>query len=396
MNNEQPDDKQENMSGKLIALMAVACGLTVANLYYAQPLVNVIAPDLGLASSLASLIVTLTQLGYCVGLLLLVPLGDLIENRQLVISSLSILIAALLVASSAVTYSSFMIAMTVVGLSAVAVQMLVPIAAHFAPAKQQGHIVGLVMSGLFTGIMLARPIASLITDTFGWRVLYSGSASIMALLVLALFFMLPSRQPKSMYNYPQLLLSLVDILRHTPLLRWRAAYQAALFAAFTLFWTAVPILLASPMFNISQRGIALFALIGATGAFIAPIAGMLADRGWGRLGTVVSLLMVLVGFLLTIMGAKGSIAALVIAAVLIDMGVQANLVFGQRILYALDGSQRSRLNGLYMSLFFVGGALGSAIASSLYLHGGWLLVAVMGALFPLIALVLFFIENGGF
>lgn len=393
MNRDQPDEKKNNISGQLTALMAVACGLTVANLYYAQPIVSVIAPEIGLPSSLASLIVTLTQLGYGVGLLLLVPLGDLIENRKLVMSCLCVLIVALLMASSAVTGHVFMMAMAVVGLSAVAVQILVPIAAHLAPANQQGRIVGLVMSGLLMGIMLARPIASLMTDIFGWRVLYCGSAIVMALLVLALFLMLPPRQPKSTERYPQLLRSLVRILRNTPLLRWRAAYQAALFAAFTLFWTAVPMLLMS--FNVSQRGIALFALIGATGALIAPVAGMFADRGWGRVGTVVSLWIVLVGFLLTIVGSRGSIIALVIAAVLIDIGVQANLVFGQRALYALDDRQRSRMNGLYVSLFFVGGALGSAIASWLYLYGGWLLVAAIGALFPLIALVFFCIENGG-
>lgn len=384
---------QPDIPGWLVGLLATACGLTVANLYYTQPLLNSIAPALGLPFSMASLIVTLTQLGYCAGLLFLVPLGDLLENRRLVVACLTALVFALLLAATASGASVFMLSAVLVGLGAVAVQVMVPIAAHMAPEARRGQVVGIVMSGLLTGIMLARPLASLVADLFGWRVLLAGSAVAMAATALVLARLLPQRQPEASHSYAQLIGSLWSVLRSTPLLRWKAAYQAALFAAFTLFWTAVPLQLASPAFGMSQRGIALFALAGVTGAIAAPLAGILADRGWSRAGTGAALLLVALSFVLAAQGTH-SLLALVAACVLLDMGVQANLVFGQRAIYSLQAAQRSRLNGLYMSIFFAGGAFGSAIASQLFSRGGWLYVCAAGLLFPVIALCLFFLEQG--
>lgn len=376
----------------MVVLFASACGLIVANLYYAQPLISLIAPAIGLDQSAESLIVTLTQTGYCLGLILLVPLGDLLENRRLVVLTLCGVIVSLLLATVAPSASYFLIASLLIGLSSVAVQMLVPIATHLTPEASRGRVVGNIMSGLLLGIMLARPLSSLLAHDLGWRAVFGLSAIAMALLALVLHRLLPVRRPMADHSYRELLLSLWGLLRDTPLLRRRAAYQAALFASFSLYWTAVPLLLTSPTFGLSQRGVALFALAGAAGALIAPIAGRVADRGWTRLATGLSLAAVAVGFLLAKVGGQGSLALLLLAGILLDMGVQSNLVLGQRAIYALGAHTRSRLNGLYMAIFFAGGALGSSIASLSFLHGGWGLVSWIGIAFPLAALLLYATE----
>ena len=371
----------------LVMLLAAACGLIVANLYYAQPLIALIAPAIGMPAQAASLIVTLSQCGYGAGLILLVPLGDLTENRRLVVCTLSLAALALAVASMASTSFWFLLAALCVGFGSVAAQMLVPMAAHLAPDASRGRMVGNVMSGLLLGIMLARPVASVVAHAFGWRAVFVSSAVAMAALVLVLGRLLPQRRPIAQQSYAELLFSLWTLLATTPILRRRAAYHAALFAAFTLFWTVVPLLLASSTYGLSQRGIALFALAGAIGVVAAPVAGRMADRGWSRIATGVSLLIVAFAFVLARVGGQGSMPALVAAAILLDLGVQSNLVLGQRAIYALGANARSRLNGLYMAIFFCGGALGSAIASLIYAQGAWALVSWVGMAFPIAALL---------
>jgi predicted MFS family arabinose efflux permease len=375
----------------MIVLLASACGLIVANLYYAQPLISLIAPEIGLGPSAASLIVTLTQAGYCAGLVLLVPLGDLAENRSLILRTLGVALIALAVAAIAQSAPWFLAASLFIGLGSVAVQMLVPIAAHLAPEASRGRVVGNVMSGLLTGIMLARPVSSLIASAFGWRAVFGASALLMAVLGLILRRALPQRRPAAGHSYVELIGSLWTLLRDTPLLRRRAAYQAALFAAFSLYWTAVPLVLSSPAFGLTQRGIALFALAGVAGALSAPIAGRLADRGWTRVATGVSLSLAAVSFLLAWFGG-GSLLALLAAGILLDLSVQANVVLGQRAIYALGAHIRSRLNGLYLAIFFAGGALGSSIASVVYTHGGWSLVSWVGFAFPVAGLLFYATE----
>ena len=380
------------LSRLLTLVLAFSCGAVAANLYYAQPLVNLIGPQIGLHPALAGLIVTLTQIGYATGLLVLVPLGDQIENRRLVVITLCCSVLVLLGAAVAPSAGPFLLASLLIGITSVAVQMMVPIAAHLAPEAARGRVVGNVMSGLLLGILLARPIGSLLADAFGWRAVFGLSAGLMAVLAVVLRLVVPQRQPAPGMRYGGLLLSLWPLLRDTPVLQRRAAYHACLFASFSLFWTAVPMLLAGPAYGLSQRGIALFALAGAAGALTAPLAGRLADAGWGRLVTFVALLTVAAAFLLARLGSGGSLAALVVAGILLDAGVQANLVTGQRAIYTLGGHIRSRLNGLYMAIFFGGGAIGSAVASPAMAQGGWNAVTWLGFGFPALALLLFATE----
>jgi len=378
----------------MVFLLASSCGVIVANIYYAQPLIDLIGPDVGLGSHVASLIVTVTQLGYAAGLLLLVPLGDIVESRRLLTITISASIPALLAAGLAHSVTIFLAAAALIGLTSVAVQMLVPLAANLAPDRLRGRIVGNVMGGLLLGILLSRPVASFIANSFGWRVVFLASAAAMAILVAVLRVSLPPTHPVASQTYARLLRSLLALPFNTPLLRRRAAYQAAAFGAFSLFWTAVPLLLARN-FGFTQRGIAIFALVGAAGALAAPIAGRLADKELGQPGTAVALLSITVAFACAAWsGLSGhSVLLLAGAGVLLDAGVQANLVFSQRAIYALAPDMRSRLNGIFMAIFFTGGAASSALVSPVFAHYGWLGICILGAALPSLALAYFSLHS---
>jgi predicted MFS family arabinose efflux permease len=380
---------EPTISGAMTFLLAVSVGLIVANIYYSQPLIGPISVALGMSPQAAGLIATLTQLGYGAGLLLLVPLGDLVENRKLVLGIIGLgMIASLTVAS--VSHSvPFLLACVGIGIGSVSVQILVPYAAHLAPEAVRGRVVGKTMSGLMLGIMLARPVASLITDMWSWQTVFYMAAGIMVVLGLVLWRALPVRQPEHKLSYGALLASLGHLLMDTPILRRRALYHAFLFGSFSLFWTAVPLLLASPAYGLSQTGIALFALAGVAGAVSAPIAGAMADHGWSRVATGIAMVVAALAFLLSMCAVPGTrlgLGLLVASAILLDFSATANLVLGQRAIFMLGASLRSRLNGLYIAIFFIGGAIGSALAGWGYAHGGWNLTAWIGFALPVVVL----------
>ncbi len=379
----------------LTLLLATSCGLIAANIYLAQPLIGPISASLGMMPGAGGLIPTMAQLGYGAGLLLVAPLGDLIENRRLVLSVLCIAILALAGAALSTHAAQFLAASLLIGLGSVAVQVLVPYAAHLAPDATRGRVVGNVMSGLMLGIMLARPVASLITEALSWHAVFALSAAMMTALAVVLRLALPRRQPASGLGYGELLASMGRLARRTPVLQRRALYQACLFAAFSLFWTAAPLLLADT-FRLSQNGIALFALAGVAGAVAAPIAGRAADRGWTRPATGLAMAAVVGSLLFSRLGLDGSnlgLAMLVAAAVLLDFGVTASGVLGQRAIYGLGAGVRSRLNGLYMAAYFAGGAAGSALGGWSYAHGGWSLTMWAGLGPPVLALACFLTER---
>lgn len=387
--------REHDLQGSVFMLLAVAAGIIAANIYYAQPLIGLISRDLGMQPEASGLIVTLTQIGYGAGLLFIVPLSDLIENRKLVLTIMVVGVLALATASTANTAALFLAAAVFIGFGSVVVQILVPYAAHLAPERVRGQMVGKVMSGLLLGIMLARPVASTIAAQFGWRAVFVFSAGLVAALAGILSFALPRRKPAAVTSYGALIVSLWALLLNTPVLRERAAYHAALFGAFSLFWTAVPLFLAGPAFQFTQLDIALFALAGVAGAFAAPVAGRLADRGHGKVATFWAIVAAAASFVLSTIGAVDSILRLVLlvcAAVLLDMAVSANLVLGQREIFLLAPEQRGRLNGLYLALFFVGGAIGSALGGWSFAAGGWKLSVWVGVALPLTALIYFLIQ----
>ncbi|WP_307396616.1 MFS transporter [Paenibacillus anaericanus] len=376
-------------------LLAVSCGIIVANLYYAQTLVGPISIAMGLSPRSAGLIVTLTQVGYVLGLLFIVPLSDIIENRRLTVVSLIMVVGALVAATLAPNSLIFLAASLLIGLGSVAAQILVPYATYLASENQRGRVVGNVMSGLLLGIMFARPIASFITDLWGWQAVFTLSAVLITLLTILLSRALPERKPVPTMNYGQLLGSLVTLLKATPILRRRAIYQACLFGAFSLFWTVVPLRL-TDHFHLSQQGIALFALAGVAGAVAAPVAGRLADRGLSRLMSGLAIAIAFLAFVVSYLvqgNSNTALILLVLAAILLDMGVSGSLVLGQRAIYSLGGETRGRLNGLFMAIFFVGGALGSFIGAWSYAYGGWNLTVLLGMSLPILAMLYYFTEK---
>lgn len=376
------------MARGLVLLFAFSCGAIVANLYYAQPIIALIAPDLHMSGGMASLIVSLTQIGYAAGLFFLVPLGDLVENKKLMVVTALMSIASLALAATVRAPGLFLAVSLIVGFSSVAVQLLIPLAAHLAPSESRGRVVGTIMSGLLLGILLSRPVASFIADHFGWRAVFAFGAATMAVVTVLLMLTVPSRRPAHQATYMQLIRSLGRLVATQPALRERSLYQGLMFGSFSLFWSAAPVELMHHH-HLSQSAIALFSLVGAMGASSAPIAGRLADAGHTGRATVVALGLAAASFAPALFVPGAGVAGLVATGILLDFAVQMNMVLGQREIYALDAHSRNRLNSIYMTSIFVGGAIGSALASALYEHGGWTWIAIVGALFPLAALARF-------
>ena len=350
-------------------VLAAACGLTVANLYYAQPLLDLVARSLDVSQGTATLVVTLTQIGYALGLVFVLPTGDLIENRTLVTWVLLGTSASLLVTASAPDFAVFAAACVLVGLTSVVAQILVPLAAHLAPPDQRGRFVGRVMSGLLLGILLARTVASLLADVAGWRAIYYVSAGLMLVLLIVLRAVLPARQPDHAAGYGRLLASTVALAREEPVLRARALCQACMFGAFSAFWTAIAYELIDEH-GLGQTGIAVFALAGAGGAAAAPLGGWLADRGQGRSGSGAMLALAAGAAALAGFG-HASLALLVVAGVLLDLAVQCHQVMGQQEIYSLRDDARARINTVYMGTVFTGGAIASALTGALHQTYGW-------------------------
>ncbi len=381
------------LSTGLILLIAFACGAMVANIYYAQTLVEEIGSEIGLSKPLAGIVVTLTQLGYGIGLFLLVPLGDLFENRRLAL----LMIGGTALGSLAIAFSqgpaTFLTASLSTGVCATGAQVLLPLASHLTAPERQGRIIGQIMSGLIAGIMLARPLASFITEMLGWRAVYFFSSGLVALIGLALAMTLPRRVPPTQKGYGAILTSMVSMARNYRQLRLRAFYQSALFAAFNLFWTAAPLILLR-RFHFTQNGVALFALAGAGGAFTARLAGALADRGMTRLATLTAHLFLVVCFLASDAAvAFGSAVAFFLSALMIDGAVQLNHVTSQKIIFDLSSEARGRMNSIYMTTLFVIGASGSVIGSASFETGGWPLTAGIGAGIGALSLGVFLLRD---
>lgn len=391
MENSQSPSDPKAIPSSFIFLLACAVGTIAANLYYAQPLVALIAKSLSLDPAMAGLVVTLTQVGYGLGVLFIVPLGDLVENRKLILSMLGLGVLAILSLGISTQLIPYFAAALAVGLGASSVQIIVPYAAHLAPEYLRGRVVGSLMSGLMMGIMLSRPIASILTDLFSWHAVFFLSAAMMTALAITLYRFLPRRQPSAGTNsYSNLIVSMGHLFVRTPVLRRRAVYQACMFGAFSLFWTAVPLYLSGPEFHLSQTAIAVFSLVGVSGAIAAPFAGRYADRGYSRILTTMALASGALSFAITRIFPPGSfigLAFLVMAAILLDAGVTANLVLGQRAIFSLRAKYRSRLNGLYIATIFVGGAAGSYSGAWAYAQGGWAATAMVGFAFPLVGLI---------
>lgn len=377
------------LSSTLIIVVAIATGAFVANLYYAQPLLAAIGPEIGVSPDFAGIIVSTTQIGYGAGLFFLVSLADLVESKLLVLTTVLFTTLGLIAVSLADSAMPLLVACFLIGVSSTGAQVLIPFMAHLAPDERRGRVVGKVMAGLLTGIMLARPAALFIAASYGWRAVFIVSAGLMVVIGISLWRLMPRYRPHGGLHYGQVLASMAGLLRDVPVLRWRAAYQALMFAAFNMLWTAAPLMLAE-RFGLSEHGIGLFALAGAGGALAAPLAGHMADRGHSRLATAGAMLALGLCFLGSDWAvAAMAMAALVVLVVLIDSAVQINQVVSQRAIFSVPAALRGRANAIYMTITFLGGAIGSILGTVTYHAGGWNLTALSGMALGLVMLMLF-------
>ena len=386
----QPTDEAiaapRQLSRRLVVLLAVACGAAVANNYYAQPLLGPIAGGLGVSVATTALLVTASQIGYAAGLLLIVPLGDLLNRRRLVSGMLVLTAAGLAGAALAPSLAGLAIALAVVGTTSVVAQILVPFASTLAGEDERGRVVGMVMSGLLIGILLARTFSGLVAELGGWRLVYGLAAAGMLALALALHRALPDLRPVSDLAYGRLLRSVGTLVADEPLLRRRMVYGALGMAGFTVVWTSLALLLSAPPFSLSEGVIGLFGLAGLAGALAAQLAGRAADANGGRRATGIFLGAILAGWGLLALG-RTSVVGLIAGLAVLDLGVQGQHILNQTIIYELRPEARSRLTTAYMSANFLAGAVASAATVSAWSLGGWLAVCGLGATLGLIGVV---------
>ena len=373
------------VSRGLVLLLALACGAAAANLYYAQPLLHTLAGAFGVSEATAGLLITISQLGYVVGLALVVPLGDLHERRRLITFTMLVTAAGMVVAATAPAFAVFGAALAVVGVSSVVAQVIVPMSSSLSTDHERGSVVGTVMSGLLIGILLARTISGLLAAALGWRVVFWFAAAAMVILAATLRRALPRVPPTADLSYGGLLRSVAGLIREEPVLRQRMLVGALDFGCFSALWTSLAFLLSGAPYHYGNAVIGLFGLVGVVGALAASAAGRLADRGHNGRATTASILVMLVSWALLALGSS-SVIALIAGIALLDLGVQGLHISNQSAIYALRPEARSRLTTGYMVAYFLGGAAWSALTAALYASSGWAGVCILGAATALLAL----------
>jgi predicted MFS family arabinose efflux permease len=372
------EEEGRPLSRVLVLLMAIAVGAAVANMYYVQPLLNVVGRDFGLSDTAAGLLVTAAQVGYVIGLALLVPLGDLRERNRLISSLMAGTAVALAVCAAAPGFAVLAIGLIVVGALSCVAQILVPLAATLAAPQERGQVVGSVMSGLLIGILSARIVSGIVAQIGGWRLIFALAAGLMLVLAVVLRRVLPRVDPVDAPRYGEALRSVLALIGEERVLRQRMGLAVFQMAGFSVLWTSIAFLLGGPPYHLHEAAIGLFGLAGVAGAFAASLAGRLADRGRGRIALTAFLAATLASWALLDAG-KTSLLALIAGIALLDLGIQGAQISNQTRIYALRPEARSRLTTAYMVSLFLGGVLGSLLSASVYGAAGWDATCALGA-----------------
>ncbi len=375
------------MTRTFTLLLAISAGSAIANLYWAQPLLDDIAREFHVGHGLAGTLVTVTQVGYAVGIVLFAPLGDIVNRRRLVPVMLLISAVALAGAALAPAFSLLAVALGAMGLSTVSGQILVPLAGDLADDRSRGRTIGVVASGIIIGILLSRVLSGVVADLFGWRAIFAFAAVLMGVLAVLLALRVPTLAPKERIPYPRLIGSMFRLIATERVLQLSMAFGSLAFAMFSLFWTALTFLLSSAPFHLPTLMIGLFGLVGLVGAGAAQGAGRAHDRGLSRpvMGVFWGVLVVAWGAALL---GSANVVPIIVAVVLLDLGMQGQMLLNQTRLFAAFPHARSRVNTALVAGNFVGGAIGSALASLLWTLGGWIPVAVVGLVLAIAGVVL--------
>lgn len=368
----------------LILLMSVASAICVANLYYAQPLLSNLAGYFHVSSAMIGVSAMIIQIGFAVGLIFLVPLGDMVNKRSLIIVMLLCSMAALLELSFATNIIWFTIGSLFVGITSISQMVFVTLAAHLANPASRGRVIGTVMTGLLIGMELSRTFSGMIETYYGWQAVYRAASAMIGILVIIFYYRLPQSAPDLTISYGKLIASLGSILKNQPLLRSSSLIGAMMFGSFSAFWTTVSFLLKSPVYHLGAQAAGMLGIIGAVGALAASIAGRVADRKGYYFTLTIGISLSIAGYLcLWLLGYQ--MWGLIFGIILLSVGIQTSQISNQAKINSLDASLRSRNNGIYMAFYFVGGAAGSFLGSYLWGLAGWTGVCILGLTFQMIA-----------
>jgi len=384
------------LSTRTLVLMATACGLCAGANYFNQPLLHSIAVGLGVSDAQASSTVTLAQVSYALGLLLLVPLGDMWERRRLVLSLMLLAATGMLLSGLSGVFHSFpllVVGTAMTGLFSVAAQVLVPMAASFAAPGTGGRAVGLVMSGLLIGILASRSVAGLLSGLGGWNAVYGVGAATTLTMAALLARALPRAAPATRLGYRAVLQSLGTLLRQHPRLRSRALIGGLGFSTVSVLFSTMALLLAGPLYRLSDTQIGLIGIVGIAGALMANVAGRLADQGREQTATLTGALLLLVGWAALWQGGT-SLGWFLFGFLVVDGALQALHISNQNVVYALAPQARSRINAVYMTTYFIGAASGSAVGAWAWQQAGWHGASIAGVALGLVTLAVVWWDRG--
>jgi predicted MFS family arabinose efflux permease len=389
-----PDGTPRPLGTALTVLLAAIGGFAIGNLYWAQPLLGVIANDLGVSTGTAGSLVTLTQLGYAVGIVLIVPLGDMVDRRRLIPLLLALSVVALIACAVAPTYTSLLVAVAILGVTTVAGQVVIPLAGDLADDATRGRAIGTVMTGFLAGTLVSRTLSGAVAQLAGWRAIFVVAAAVCLVLAVLARRNLPALVPSARMSYPALLASVGTVIRTHRLVRWNLVLGGLQFALFMMFWTALTLLLTQAPYSYTPLTIGLLGLFGLAGAVAAQHTGRLHDRGWSMRATGAGWILALVAMAIAAVG-EHSLPLIIVAIVLLHLAIFPMNVLVSARLFAVVPEGRSRVNTAMIAANFLAGAVGSALVAPLWSAGGWNAVTTAGVVLCLAGLLVWIIGRRG-